>query len=312
MKAFLIGILSALFFSFTFILNESMSATGGSYLWSSSLRYIFSLPIFFIIVLSKNQVKEVIKSIKENMFQWILWSTIGFGLFYLPLTFASNYGASWLVAATWQITIIAGALMTPFFSKIIKTELGIEKIKNKFPKKFLKISLIILLGVFIVQIENFQLTSLKEGILGIVPVIIAAFSYPLGNRKMMAVCENKLNTFQRILGMTICSMPFWIIVSAYATLTVGLPSGSQMFQSLLVAVFSGVIGTTLFFKATDLVAHNTHKLAIIESTQASEIIFTILGGIIILGSGIPSTIALFGLGLVICGILWTSFLKEDA
>lgn len=311
MKAFLIGILSALFFSFTFILNESMSTTGGSYLWSSSLRYIFSLPIFFIIVLSKNQVKEVIESIKANMFQWILWSTVGFGLFYLPLTFASDYGASWLVAATWQITIIAGALMTPFFPKIVKTELGIEKIRNKFPKKFLKISLIILLGVFIVQIENFQLTSLKEGILGIVPVIIAAFSYPLGNRKMMIVCENKLNTFQRILGMTICSMPFWILVSIYATFTVGLPSGNQMFQSLLVAVFSGVIGTTLFFKATDLVAHNAHELAIIESTQASEIIFTILGGTIILGSGIPSTVALIGLGLVIFGILWTSFLKED-
>lgn len=311
MKAFLIGIISALFFSFTFILNESMSTTGGSYLWSSSLRYIFSLPIFFIIVLSKNQVKEVMESIKNNLFQWIIWSTVGFGLFYLPLTFASDYGASWLVAATWQITIIAGALMTPIFPKITKTELGIKKIKNKFPKKFLKVSLIILLGVFIVQIENFKQTSLKEVILGIVPVIIAAFSYPLGNRKMMIICENRLNTFQRILGMTICSMPFWILVSIYATFTVGLPSGSQMLQSLLVAIFSGVIGTTLFFKATDLVSDNTHKLAIIESTQSSEIIFTILGATVMLGSTIPSIIALFGLGLVICGILWTSFLKED-
>lgn len=39
MKEILIGIIAALFFAFTFILNHSMELDGGSWLWSASLRY---------------------------------------------------------------------------------------------------------------------------------------------------------------------------------------------------------------------------------------------------------------------------------
>lgn len=134
-KALTYGIGSAFFFSFTFILNRSMNISGGSWIWSSSLRYIFMLPILFFIVLTKNQLIDVLKSIINSPIKWILWSTVGFGLFYAPLSFASEYGASWLVAGTWQITIIAGALMSPLFFKYIKTESGIVKVRNKIPKK---------------------------------------------------------------------------------------------------------------------------------------------------------------------------------
>ncbi|WP_249727716.1 multidrug resistance efflux transporter family protein, partial [Bacillus paralicheniformis] len=82
---------------------------------------------------------------------------------------------------------------------------------------------------------------------------VAAFAYPLGNRKMIEICGGRIDTFQRVLGMTIASMPAWIIIAIYASLTVGLPSASQMFQSLLVGISSGVIATVLFFIATDRV-----------------------------------------------------------
>lgn len=290
MNAFILGITSALFFSITFILNEHISSTQGNFLWTASLRYLFMLPILFLILLSKKQISEVFECIKEYPIKWLTWSTVGFGLFYVPLCFAANYGEGWLVASTWQITIITGALMTPFISK------------EKMPMTFLKLSTIILLGIAIVQFENFKAISLKDGLYGIIPVIVGAFAYPLGNRKMMMVVKNRLNSTQRVFGMTLCSLPFWVIISFLGFHTSGIPSTNQIVSSLFVAVFSGVIATTIFFKATDSVKHNPHKLAIVEATQATEIVFTILGGVV-LGTNMPTSFSILGIGIIMIGIV---------
>jgi len=309
-KAFILGITASFFFSFTFILNQQMNISGGSWIWSSSLRYIFMLPILFIIMIIKNQLLEVLNDIIKKPIQWLTWSTIGFGLFYAPLSFASVYGASWLVAGTWQITIVAGALMSPLFFKSIETKNGICKIRNKLPKKSLLMSSIILLGIFLMQFEEAKDISWLEILLGIVPVILAAFAYPLGNRKMIEVCNNKFSTFQRVFGMTLCSMPFWILISISGVLSVGLPSKEQIVQSLIVAVFSGIIATVLFFKATDIVSNNTHKLAVIESTQSGEVIFTLLGGVFIFHDKIPTLIGLIGIILVVIGMILNSLIES--
>src|SRR5690625_6883503 len=81
----LIGILAALFFSVTFILNPSMELDGGSWVWSASFRFMFMLPILFIIVGYKRNVKPVLIHMKKQPIAWLLWSTVGFGLFYAPL-----------------------------------------------------------------------------------------------------------------------------------------------------------------------------------------------------------------------------------
>ena len=309
-KAFILGIAASFFFAFTFILNQQMNISGGSWLWSSSLRYIFMLPILFIIMIIKNQLFDVLNDIIKKPIQWITWSTIGFGLFYAPLSFASAYGASWLVAGTWQLTIIAGGLMSPLFFKSMETNNGTCKIRNKLPKKSLLMSSIILLGIFLMQFEEAKNMSWLETLLGIVPVILAAFAYPLGNRKMMEVCDNKFSTFQRVFGMTLCSMPFWIIISISGVLSVGLPSKEQIVQSLIVAVFSGIIATILFFKATDIVSNDTHKLAVVESTQSGEVIFTLLGGVFIFHDKIPTLIGLIGIILVVIGMILNSLIKS--
>lgn len=311
-KALIYGIGSAFFFSFTFILNRSMNISGGSWIWSSSLRYIFMLPILFSIVLTKNQLIDVLKSIKNSPIKWILWSTVGFGLFYAPLSFASEYGASWLVAGTWQITIIAGALMSPLFFKYIETEKGIAKVRNKIPKKTLIISSIILIGIFLMLFGEAEHISLLQSFLVIIPVIIAAFSYPFGNRKMMEFCSEDINTIQRVFGMTLCSMPFWIILSIYGISSVGFPSTQQIFQTFLVAIFSGVIATVLFFKATDIVSKDAHKLAVIESTQSGEVIFTALGGIFILNDRVPGVFGVIGIVLVVFGMILNSLSRENS
>lgn len=309
-KAFMLGICASFFFAFTFILNQQMHLSGGSWYWSSSLRYIFMLPMLLIIMISKRQLKEVIIDIRKKPLPWLLWSTIGFGFFYAPLSFASSYGASWLVAGTWQLTIVAGGLMSPLFFKIIKTEKGIVKIRNKIPKKSLLISLLILVGIALMYIEEATDISLLNTMLVIIPVIIAAFSYPLGNRKMMEICDSNINTIQRVFGMTLCSMPFWMIISLLGISNSGLPGKSQLIQSFIVAVFSGIIATILFFKATDIVKDNSHNIAIIESTQAGEVVFTLLGGILIFHDTVPTTLSLIGLIIVVLGMILNSFVRS--
>lgn len=309
-KAFMLGICASFFFAFTFILNQQMHLSGGSWYWSSSLRYVFMLPMLLIIMISKRQLKEVIIDIRKKPLSWLLWSTIGFGFFYAPLSFASSYGASWLVAGTWQLTIVAGGLMSPLFFKIIKTEKGIVKIRNKIPKKSILISLLILVGIGLMYIEESTDISLLNTMLVIIPVIIAAFSYPLGNRKMMEICDSNINTIQRVFGMTLCSMPFWIIISLLGISNSGLPGKSQLIQSFIVAVFSGIIATILFFKATDIVKDNSHNIAIIESTQAGEVVFTLLGGILIFHDTVPTTLSLIGLIIVVLGMILNSFVRS--
>ena len=118
-KAFMYGLLASQFFAVTFVLNRSMNLDGGYWMWSACLRYIFMLPMLLLLVRKQHGLREVLDEIRKHSAKWILWSTVGFGLFYLPLTMASIYGESWFVAATWQITIVAGVLLAPLFGKRI-------------------------------------------------------------------------------------------------------------------------------------------------------------------------------------------------
>ena len=76
-KALLFGIGASFFFSFTFVLNRQMNIGGGNWYWSSSLRYLFMLPILFCIVATKQQLSPVIEDIKKNPVSWFIWSTVG-------------------------------------------------------------------------------------------------------------------------------------------------------------------------------------------------------------------------------------------
>lgn len=303
MKEITIGIVASLFFAVTFILNRSMELDGGSWLWSSSLRYFFMLPFLLVIVAWRNGFPKLINELKLFPKEWLIWSFVGFVLFYAPLTFAAAYGPGWLVSGTWQFTIIAGILVAPFFVLTING----AKIRQKIPIISLLISSIILIGIILIQIPSADSITLKSLGFGILPVLIAAFAYPLGNRKMMAICDGRLDTFQRVLGMTIMSLPSWILMACYAGFTVGAPSGNQLTQSFIVGISSGIIATILFFIATNRVRHDQGKLAAVEATQSAEIIFVIIGEMLLLGIPIPSPIALFGLFIIIIGMLIHSY-----
>jgi len=303
MKEIAIGIVASLFFAVTFILNHAMEMQGGSWLWSASLRYFFMLPFLLIIVYYRRGFSQLSNEIKAQPTAWLLWSFVGFVLFYAPLTYAAAFGPGWLVSGTWQFTIVAGVLLAPLFMTVIAG----KKVRQKIPFVSLLISCVILVGILLIQIPQAQSVSFKSLMLGILPVIVAAFAYPLGNRKMMDVCGGRIDTFQRVLGMTIASMPAWIIMAIYALFTVGLPSTGQIFQSLLVGISSGVIATILFFIATDRVKDHQGKLAAVEATQSTEILFVIIGEVILLGIPFPNSIALAGLGVIIVGMLLHSY-----
>ncbi|WP_066719543.1 DMT family transporter [Clostridium sp. Marseille-P299] len=296
-KSLFYGILASFFFAFTFILNRSMNLDGGYWMWSASLRYIFMLPILFVILISTKGIKMTLVHIKENLVSWIVYSSIGFGIFYTFITLGSVYGNSYFVAATWQITIVAGILLTPLFH-------------SKIPVKNLLYSILIVIGVFILQLENMEGLSLGNTLLPLAIILVAAFAYPLGNRKMMSLCKDSLSTLERVFGMTLCSMPYWIILSIIAYSKEGLPSKSQVEMSVLVALFSGVIATLLFFKATDMIKNNPKQLAIIEATQSGEVVFSLLGGIIISGDPIPSIVGFIGLAFIIIGMVINSMANK--
>ena len=287
-----------------------MELEGGSWIWSASLRYFFMVPFLLLLVIGRKNLKPLIEEMKNNPKAWLLWSTVGFGLFYGPLCFSAAYAPGWLIASTWQITIISGSLLAPLFFETVMTKKGPVQVKGKIPLKGMAMSMIILLGIILMQVEQAGSLSIYKVLLGVVPVIIASFAYPLGNRQMMDVCGGRLDVFQRVLGMTIASLPLWIVLAIYGLFTVGPPSIGQSVQSGIVAITSGVIATILFFQATDLVRGNMQKLGNVEATQSMEVLFALMGELLLLKAAFPSVISWTGMVLVMAGMVLHSYVSH--
>lgn len=304
-KALLLGIASSVFFSVTYVVNSAMAQNGGDWLWSACLRYLFMLPILLVLTV-KSGWAPVWQEIRRAPGKWLLWSFVGFGVFYAPMTFASAYGPGWMVAGTFQFTSFAGALETPLF----KDENGARR---RIPLRLFPAFAIILLGVFLLQLEQMRREAdLARALLFALPVLLSAFAYPLGNRKTMELCENRLNTMQRVLAMTVCSLPLWLVMAVAGTVRSGFPPAGQLARGLAVAVFSGVAATVVFFHATALVRTQPSRLALVESTQCGEVIFSLLGGVLLLGDAWPGAAGWAGLVLIIGGMVINSLLATPS
>lgn len=311
MRPILLGVTAAFFFAFTFIFNRAMDLSGGSWVWSASLRYIFMIPFLLVIVMFRKNLKPLLQEMKAHPVAWLIWSTVGFGLFYAPLTFAAGYGPGWLIAGTWQITIISGSLLVPLFYETIQTSSGPITVRGRIPYKGLSMSLVILSGIAMMQLEHMNQISLQNVLFCVVPILFASFAYPLGNRKMMEVCGGRLDTYQRVLGMTLASMPFWLVLVIWELATAAPPTKEQTMQSLLVAVSSGVIATVLFFQATDLVKDDMKKLAAVEATQSLAVPYALLGEIFLLNAPLPTSASLIGMFLVAAGMVLHSYVSRS-
>lgn len=298
----ILGLLSSFFFAISFLLNRSLALSNKSWIWSASLRYFYMAPILLLIVAAQRKLKPLINEIKKDMVTWVLWSSIGFGAFYALITFSSSYAPSWLIAGTWQITIIAGMLVDPLINRH-------NPASRKFPLRQLYFSMLILLGVIFLQINQARALPVSSAFLGTFPVMIGAFAYPMGNRKMIGVTAGRLSAYQRMLGMTICSMPFWLVLSLVAVNRNELPDRNQLAQTFLVAISSGVVATTLYFKATDKAARSQQVLASVEATQSGEVVFALLGEVLLLKGSLPDVYGLIGILLLMSGMLLHTLIK---
>src|SRR5690606_38400583 len=66
--------------------------------------------------------KETIQCFFSYWYFWILAGGIGFGLFYLSLCYAASYSAGWVLATTWQLTILMTPLVIFLFGKRVSTK----------------------------------------------------------------------------------------------------------------------------------------------------------------------------------------------
>jgi len=285
-----------------------MQASGGHWIWTASLRFAFMLPMLFALMIKGRRYRKVLRAIGARPWAWLLWSTVGFGLFYLPVCVAASFGPSWMIAATWQITIVAGILLSPLFRRVEND----RAVRHKIPVRQLLISGTIIVGVILVQFTDGSVDEIKRNFSVILLIVVGAFSYPLGNRKMLTVVPEGIGTLDRVFGMTLCSMPFWAAIMATGLGRHIYPTPVQVGQTLIVALSSGVIATLLFFKATEMVKRHIRQLAVIESTQAGEVVFTLLLGLAFFGDAVPSARAIIGIAVIVAGIVANSLSVREA
>jgi len=300
-KLIVLGIISGAFFSTTFVLNELMSVQNGHWLYSATLRYFFMILFLAVILLFQGgikRLKEVTNLFLQNYIFWIISGTIGFGFFYALICFAADYSPGWVIAASWQFTIVATLFVLLFFGK-------------SFPKKIWFFSSIIFIGVCLVNLSHIDNFEFSTFIYGAIPVLVASFCYPLGNQliwesqngsntKVPHIKSSLLkNSFNKVVLMCLGSIPFWIVL--LLIFQPSLPSSSQVINSSFVALFSGVFATTIFLYARGM-AKNSDEIAAVDATQASEVIFAMIGGFLLFGNISISTFSIIGLILIMLGL----------
>ena len=301
-----IALLSALFFTCTYVLNRAAATGGGHWTWTAALRYLITLPIMLAVMPWQGGMRPVWRAIRAHPGPWLLWSSVGFVLFYLLLSFAAASGPSWLVAGTFQLTVIAGMLCAPFLYRDARA---------RIPLPALAAGVIVIAGVLTMQVGHSGGRLDRDAWVALIAVAASAFAYPLGNRGLLLHLEKAgigLNATQRVFGMTLASQPLWWLVAGFAFANTGAPPAGQVWLAAGVALGAGVIATVLFFQATGMVRNDPTALAAAEAMQAAEILFATLIGATWLGEAWPHGRALWGALLVIAGIVCFSIVAARA
>ena len=296
-----LGLLAAAFFSSTFVLNRAMSLEGGHWVWTGALRYGWMIVLLSAWLAASQGLASLLAVWKTFRAHWQFWciaGTIGFGLFYAPLCLAASYAPSWVIASTWQTTILATPIVLLFFGQ-------------KVPMRGVRLTGLIFAGILLVNFEQADFSNWRQLVLGIVPVLLAAIVSPLGNELVKSAMNGGYqrvpsitgsaiqNAPSRILLMTLGSVPFWLVLILVTQ--PGAPEPGHYLNTALVALLSGVIGTSIFFQ----VRHNTknsYETAAVDATQAGETVFALVGEVALLSGAWPGLPSWVGLGLIIGGL----------
>jgi drug/metabolite transporter (DMT)-like permease len=296
----IVGLISGVFFTATFLINRSISLDGGHWYFSGALRVLYALSfvgIGFIFFKGFEYFKKVIKEYLDNFKFWTIAGTIGFGFFYSLLCYAAEFSPAWVVATTWQVTIISSLFVLAFFGK-------------KLSKKIWFFTFFIFGGITLVNMSHFDMDNLESLLLGFLPVLVASFCYPFGNQM---VWEEKAkrkeknldltiinNAFVKVFLLTLGSFPFWII--AYFISDPPPPTSSQYVSVAMITILSGIIATSLFLYARSL-ADTSGKIIIVDASQSGEVFFALAGEMIFLNAAFPNIIGVVGILITIIGLI---------
>lgn len=311
----LFGLLAGLFFSSTFVLNELMASQGGHWFWSASGRYIFMWLILSLVISLKhgfNTLHELCRLFLNHVGFWCIAGGVGFGGFYAFLCFGADHAPGWVIAATFQFTSVASLIVLALFGENLS-------------KSVIGTSLLIFTGVLIANLgEGLHDESISLGnllLFGALPALLSGFCFPIGNQ-LVWYAANKAqhpsampsrlpdsvpsmtsplihSAMNKVWLLTTGSLPFWLVLGLMVAPEA--PSSSQIINTFLVALLAGVIATSIFLFARSQ-ASTGGQVAAIDATQASEMIFAIFGGMILLGSPAPSALSLIGIGMVVLGL----------
>lgn len=302
-----VGLLAAMFFSATFLINRAISLDGGHWYWSASLRFCYTilfLSIGFIVFKGFTYFINILKEYFNNFLFWSLAGTIGFGFFYSLICYAADFSPAWVVATTWQLTILASLFVLAFFG-------------NKLSKRVWFFTFIIFIGVTLVNFSSFEMDNLEALFSGFLPVLVAAFSYPFGNQLVWEQ-KNKRekksqditlfkNAFVKVFLLTLGSFPLWIIL--FFVTQPASPNSNQLINVAMVSMLSGVIATSLFLYARNH-ANTTSRLILVDATQSGEVFFALFGEILFLGATLPSLTGWLGLLLTLVGLYFLTRIKS--
>jgi len=297
----LTGVLAGLFFSATFVLNRAMSLSGGSWVWSASLRYGYMAAMIALGLALSGRRRVIGGTVRLFFRHWPLFTaagSIGFGLFYGLICYSASFAPGWVVATTWQSTLLATPLVLLAFGR-------------RVPWRGLAFTALVFAGIALVMAEQAGAASARDVILGSAPVLLAGFAYPFGNQLLWEARHGAVSwvphvedpllddDLARVLLLTLGSLPF------FAALVIATrpppPSAGQLFQTALVALSSGVLATTLFLRARHR-ARDAYELAAVDATQASEVVFAVAGEVLLLHGAVPGAKGAAGIALAASGL----------
>lgn len=326
------GLIASAFFSTSFVLYQLMSVQGGHWFWSASFRCFFMWLLLSVFILLQNKLNpsKLLALCKLFASHWQFWCVtggIGLGTYGL-LAFAADYAQAWVIAATYLFTVVASLVVLSFFGQ-------------SFQKKVIVYSVIVFIGVVLANVGEGLRHSTSQGtdwhallLFGALPAFIASFCFPLGNQLIWQAGQPKedsthpthaiskaaselatskllkkvpqvtspllSNPLHKVWLMSLGSLPMWLVLGFLVQPPA--PSVSQITISFLVALMAGVLGTTTFLHARSL-AKQPQQLAAVDATQGSEIIFALLGGMLLLHTPMPSGLSFVGIALVIIGLV---------
>ena len=295
-QGLLLGLGAAAFFSVSFVLNRKMADAAGHWAWSASLRFLMMVPVLALVISIRRQWHRFWEMWRLSPVGWIIWGTLGCGVFYATLTAACSVSPAWVVAATWPVAIVIGILLGPLLY---------DDHRRKIPKLALLFSTTIVAGVVLLQAGQFRAGHAGNVTLGILLVLVSATSHPLGNRKSMNLIESgglHSESILRLSLMILGSLPLCGLLCLWGYIEAGPPPTDQLGNVAIVAA-AGLVATPLFYVATDRVNRDAASLAAVEATQASEIVFTLILEAWLIGITPPDPLGILGLILITGGIL---------